>query len=232
MQVLLVVFLANSHLQLIWRVNISLRRRMTLMLLFSGALFIMMAGIIRAVVISTVSSNPVVAKEILLANIETSLQSGPEGAVSGSQWACRETFVAIIVTNLPIIQPLLRKGASKIGLSALFSRSRPTNAESHQLQSQEPNGSRFGLGPRKNKGPHSHPLSLPQTTAWASDEQILPQDDKNGVGNSTGKDQSKGIVVTQEVGIRTDRMPENTDVDPAANDWGYGSVKRDPGFSS
>lgn len=46
---------ANDILQLLWRVNISLRRKLTLMVLFSGAAFIMMAGIIRAVVISTVS---------------------------------------------------------------------------------------------------------------------------------------------------------------------------------
>ena len=44
--------------QLLWGVNISLRRRLTLMVLFSGAAFIMMASIIRAVVISTVSPRP------------------------------------------------------------------------------------------------------------------------------------------------------------------------------
>ena len=50
--------------QLLWRVNISLRRRLTLMVLFSGAAFIMMAGIIRAVVISTVSSQPTLTPPI------------------------------------------------------------------------------------------------------------------------------------------------------------------------
>lgn len=54
--------LADLYSQLVWRVNISLRRRLTLMLLFSGALFIMMAGIIRAVVISTVSPSSDIAK--------------------------------------------------------------------------------------------------------------------------------------------------------------------------
>lgn len=44
-------------MQLLWGVNISLRRRLTLMLLFSGALFIMMAGTIRAVTILTVRTN-------------------------------------------------------------------------------------------------------------------------------------------------------------------------------
>ena len=41
--------------QMLWKVNVSLRRRITLMLLFSGAAFVIMAGIIRAVVILTVS---------------------------------------------------------------------------------------------------------------------------------------------------------------------------------
>lgn len=57
----------------------------------------------------------------------------------------------------------------------------------------------------------------------------MPQDDKNG-GKKTSKEEHKGIVVTQEVGVRTEQMPEN--VDPAANDWGYDSVKRDNRFSS
>lgn len=49
-------------------------------------------------------------------------------------------------------------------------------------------------------------------------------------GKKTSKEEHKGIVVTQEVGVRTEQMPEN--VDPAANDWGYDSVKRDNRFSS
>lgn len=49
------VMFKSDRLQLLWGVNISLRRRLTLMLLFSGALFIMMAGTIRAVTILTVS---------------------------------------------------------------------------------------------------------------------------------------------------------------------------------
>jgi hypothetical protein len=48
------IYLLSIPLPLLWGVNISLRRRLTLMLLFSGALFIMMAGTIRAVTILTV----------------------------------------------------------------------------------------------------------------------------------------------------------------------------------
>ncbi|PNH45141.1 hypothetical protein VD0004_g2640 [Verticillium dahliae] len=148
------IYLLSIPLPLVWGVNISLRRRLTLMFLFSGAVFVVMAATIRAVVIST---------------------SGPEGAVSGSSWACRETFVAIVVTNLPIIQPLIRKAANKIGLSTLFTRSSPTAAESYQLDSNPAgtNGCGSHFNTRREKGAAPHPLSIPQATAWGSDEYIL-----------------------------------------------------------
>ncbi|OOF93960.1 hypothetical protein ASPCADRAFT_18222, partial [Aspergillus carbonarius ITEM 5010] len=94
------LYLMSIPLPLLWAVKISRRQKLTLMGLFSSAAFIIMAGIIRAVVIMT---------------------SGPNGAISGSEWVCRETFVSIIVSNLPIIQPLIRKGAGRVGLSVLFS---------------------------------------------------------------------------------------------------------------
>jgi hypothetical protein len=48
------VTFADSQ-QLLWGVTATLRRRLTLMLLFGGAIFIMLASIIRAVTILTVS---------------------------------------------------------------------------------------------------------------------------------------------------------------------------------
>lgn len=128
--------------------------------------------------------------------------------------------MAIIVSNVPIIQPLIRKAASKVGLSGLFSKSRGTYGESHQLQSQEPGGSRFGISSKKRGRQPSHPLSIPQTTAWGSDEQIiLPQQN----GQADGK-ANNAIVVTQEIGVRSERVPEG-EADPAADDWGYGTSK-------
>ncbi|KAF5678103.1 integral membrane protein PTH11 [Fusarium circinatum] len=199
------IYLLSIPLPLLWGVNISMRRRLTLMLLFSGALFIMMAGTIRAVTILT---------------------AGPNGAVAGSQWACRETFVAIIVTNLPIIQPLIRKGASMIGLSVLFSRGTKSASQSHQLRSSEMGGSRFNTSRCRGPG-SSHPLAtVPQTTAWASDEHILPEAGKPaGAGG--------GIVVAQEISVQSEVNTTSEDDrgrrGPEGNDWGYKtSVSRSP----
>ncbi|KAK2809206.1 hypothetical protein FQN50_004042 [Emmonsiellopsis sp. PD_5] len=155
---------------LLWKVNISARKRITLMALFGGAAFCIMATIIRGVTI---------------------LKSGPNGAVEGSKWACRETFVAIVVSNLPIIHPLLRKAAHSTGLSFLFSSSAKAS-RSHPLTSKNHKSTRDNT---RRKG--THPLSLPGDTAWGSDEHILSP------GNPP-----KEITVVKETIVRSDPWTE------------------------
>ncbi|KAF5855508.1 hypothetical protein ETB97_009085 [Aspergillus alliaceus] len=171
------IYLMSIPLPLLWTVNIGIRRKITLMALFSGAAFVMMAAIIRAVTIMT---------------------SGPEGAVSGSKWACRETFVAIVVANLPIIQPLIRRGAQKVGLSALFSSSGGPSSYSRQRTQSFPLQSRIQPSKRSR-----HPLSIPNnTTAWGSDEQILVQG--SDYSKSSKGDKANDITVTQEMIIQSE----------------------------
>ncbi|KXJ88378.1 hypothetical protein Micbo1qcDRAFT_207114 [Microdochium bolleyi] len=96
------LYLLSIPMPLLWQVSISLRRKITLSLLFGGAIFVITAATIRVVAIMT---------------------AGAEGALAAAQWACREIFVSVVVTNLPIVQPLLRSLANKTGLSMLFSSS-------------------------------------------------------------------------------------------------------------
>jgi hypothetical protein len=49
------IYLLSIPLPLLWTVNIGLKRKIPLMALFSGAAFVIIAGIIRAVTISDVS---------------------------------------------------------------------------------------------------------------------------------------------------------------------------------
>ncbi|KAM0698362.1 hypothetical protein Q7P36_001828 [Cladosporium allicinum] len=191
-------YLLSIPLPLLWGVDTTLRRRLTLMLLFSGAVFIILAGTIRAITILT---------------------SGPEGAVSGSLWACRETFVAIVVSNLPIIHPLLRKLAKVVGLGALLSRNTNSRSQSYPLQSN------VGIEHQKNSSrksrSHHHPLSVGNDTMWASDEHILPV----GVGGGHLQEKSNGgIVVAQEVSVKTEMADERGGSSPDSgrlrgDDW-------------
>ena len=138
-------------------------------------------------------------------------QSGPDGAVQGSAWACRENFVALIVTNLPVIQPLIRRCAQRVGLSGLFSRTQPTDGRSMPLGSKSRSGA-FRLGSNNNKTAKSSLATThhQQTSAWASDEHILAPDDGGGAGSP----KQHNIVVNQEIKITTE---QGSSTDPASH---------------
>lgn len=53
-QDILMAPVADVYWQLLWKVNISLKRKISLMILFSGGMFVIVAGLIRAVVVLTV----------------------------------------------------------------------------------------------------------------------------------------------------------------------------------
>ncbi|KAL4763822.1 uncharacterized protein BDW70DRAFT_171914 [Aspergillus foveolatus] len=192
------LYLMSIPLPLLWAVKIGIRRKITLMGLFSGAIFIGVAGIIRAVIIIT---------------------AGPNGAIEGSKWACRESFVSIIVSNLPILQPLIRRYASKIGLSGLFSNSGGKGSSykygggrgkgtSRRREGDYPltsvtgtgqgtvTGTGTGLGKAKSERKRDRLRfgSVHQTETAESDEEVL-------VGVGVGKKNKGQITVTHETVI-------------------------------
>lgn len=122
------------------------------------------------------------------------LQNSPDGALQGSKWACRETFVSIVVSNLPIIQPIIRKGCRKIGLSNLFSssgkQSQSYPLSSHGLKTLTNRGER---DTKKSKGGAAAP-SHTQVSAWGSDEHILSPDQPG----------SKDITVVSETVVQSE----------------------------
>ncbi|CAI7595647.1 unnamed protein product [Penicillium crustosum] len=168
------IYLLSIPLPLLWTVNLNLKRKVPLMVLFSGATFVMIAGVIRAATI---------------------MRGTADGAVSGSKWACRETFVSIVVSNLPIIQPLIRKGFRKIGLSDVFSSSGKTSGHPYQLSSRgiKTLTNRGEGDTKKSKTSAAAPTHM-QTSAWGSDEHILAQSEPS----------SKDITVVSETVVRSE----------------------------
>ncbi|KAL2132776.1 hypothetical protein VTI74DRAFT_3400 [Chaetomium olivicolor] len=138
------LYLLSIPLPLLWAINISVKKKISLTVLFSGVLFVIMAAIIRGVVILT---------------------AGPEGAVSGSAWAIREEFVSIVVSNLPILQSPIRAFCKKIGLGVLFS---THNTSKTPFEGRTIGGGGGSYALRSTKKTPNGP-----TTAWDSDEQIL-----------------------------------------------------------
>ncbi|KAK1965736.1 hypothetical protein LY78DRAFT_609872 [Colletotrichum sublineola] len=87
------LYLLSIPIPMLWGSQLPLRKKLGLIVLFSGGIFVTMAGILRCVLIIT---DPV------------------HGAQQAGSWAVRETFVAIVTTNVPMIFPLVRRWLSPL----------------------------------------------------------------------------------------------------------------------
>ncbi|KAL8895330.1 MAG: hypothetical protein Q9192_003707 [Flavoplaca navasiana] len=123
-----------------------LTKKWVLSIMFSGGLLVTAAGILRCVLILT---------------------AGASGAAQAGQWAIRETFIAVVVGNLPMLYTLWQRLA-QLGTNS-FSRS--SDKKSYPLGSYRTGGS-SRLGGKKPKK-FLHPLSVPNDTAMDSDERIV-----------------------------------------------------------
>ncbi|KAF4980403.1 hypothetical protein FZEAL_3582 [Fusarium zealandicum] len=87
------LYLLSIPVPMLWSARLPMPKKIGLITLFSGGIFVTAAGILRCVLIVT---NPVT------------------GAQQAGSWAVRETFVAVVTTNLPMIFPFLRRQLSPI----------------------------------------------------------------------------------------------------------------------
>ncbi|KAJ5973187.1 hypothetical protein N7481_010397 [Penicillium waksmanii] len=141
------IYLISIPAPMLFKARLRWREKLELLVLFSGGLFVMMAGILRCVLILTAGAN---------------------GAQQAGSWACRETFVAVIIGNMPMIYPLVRRVARRAGLF-ITTRSGSQSYPAYPLSEGE---NTTGYSKRKR---FRHPLSLPADTQWntTSDEQMI-----------------------------------------------------------
>lgn len=81
------LYLISIPVPMLFQANLKLLRKLGLMVLFSGGLFVVACATLRCVLIVT---DPV------------------NGAQLAGSWAVRESFIAVVTTNLPMIFPLLK----------------------------------------------------------------------------------------------------------------------------
>ncbi|KAI4240476.1 MAG: hypothetical protein L6R42_011507, partial [Xanthoria sp. 1 TBL-2021] len=133
-------------LAMIWQSRLATKKKWVLSVMFSGGLLVTAAGILRCVLILT---------------------AGASGAAQAGQWSIRESFIAVVVGNLPMLYTLFQR-IQQYGSSS-FNRS--NDKKSYPLGSYKTGGS-SRMGGKKAKK-FQHPLSMPNDTAMDSDERIV-----------------------------------------------------------
>lgn len=121
----------------------------------------------------------------------TARQTGEYEVSQSGPWSVRESFVAILVSNAPIVFPLFKRWFESItGMASTFKSSK---SDSYQLDSQikhSQSGSSFPKESKKKK--FHHPLSIPRTTEWGSQEEIVTMDQQVMGAGGRGAEKKDG----------------------------------------
>ncbi|KAL3472245.1 hypothetical protein BJX99DRAFT_249789 [Aspergillus californicus] len=151
------VYLISIPTPILFKARLPLREKLELLVLFSGGIFVMAAGILRCVLIVTAGAN---------------------GAQQAGSWACRETFVAVIIGNAPMVYPFFRRVLKRAGLYVT------TQGRTRSLSYPLSDGEIMKMKNHSHKGMYSstsqvskkrrfrHPLSLPDSQ-WRDETTLV-----------------------------------------------------------
>ena len=203
---------------MLWKANLPRRRKALLLIMFGGGIFVTMAGILRCVLILTVCHLSTHSSSSLT-QFPTKLPQNPiTGAEQAGSWAVRETFVAVVTSNIPMIYPLLRRwfyslSSSTLVASFTFPATQRTENSSYGVKTKSPSYELESKKGRKGMGVRSvNPLSV--GTFTESEERIVGSDREKGAEvrtsvSLTGADgginaiNSISVTTETEVEIRT-----------------------------
>jgi hypothetical protein len=180
------MYLMSIPMPMLWKANLEIKRKLSLILVFGGGVFVMMAGILRCALI---------------------IKDPINGAQAAGSWACRETFVAVVIGNVPMIYPLTRRGVEKMYSMAgasKYGRTSRSNGYQHDGDSL-PLKSSLSKPARRGKNRSVHALP----TTWNDDLAIDGWDSERSgsISHTEPHSQDTSAVETREAlgGIQVTR---------------------------
>ncbi|RSL47084.1 hypothetical protein CEP51_015824 [Fusarium floridanum] len=183
-------------LPMIWSARIPGAKKFVLLVVFCGGLITMTFGGLRSGSI---------------------LSGGAEGPRWAATWSCRESFVAMLVTNLPILIPLIRHGVRRVGASlGCSTHGGPGPGRTPPGVEESADGFQLTTigGGRGKKAAFKHPLSLPGTTFYerygSEDNIAVGSQKRTGAMPRRGDGKlGKGITATTRWEVERDEVGED-----------------------
>ncbi len=178
--------------------------------MFSGGIFVMIAAILRCVLILTVSISLVLPVNLYLSLPADFylVQAGANGAQQAGSWAVRETFVAVVIGNIPMIQPLFTSAARKIG-------SYRTNSSYHRSGERSDGNSTVLSIKNWVKSPRKQPRTANPLSVSSSAENIIgARYQKNQNKNRSSarvSETDNGIYVMNQLTVKSESLKEPND---------------------
>ncbi|KAB8210705.1 hypothetical protein BDV34DRAFT_220379 [Aspergillus parasiticus] len=211
------VYLISIPTPMLFKARLPWREKLELLVLFSGGIFVMAAGILRCVLIVTVrlpsptlslTPRPQIPPKLPNTSsppntLTMNKKAGANGAQQAGSWACRETFVAVIIGNAPMIYPLCRRIARRAGW---YISTKGASANSYPLTDTGGLNSKSTMHSSNRKRKFKHPLSLPDTQ-YHDEQTILPGSQPTiceaGTWDEESRGSQEGIKVVRETIVRS-----------------------------
>ncbi|KAI1453954.1 hypothetical protein F4805DRAFT_340068 [Annulohypoxylon moriforme] len=179
------LYLITIPVVILWRSTLRLAKKIGLIILFSGGFLVIACAILRSVLMLTDPIN---------------------GAQTAGSWSVRETFIATITTNLPVVFPLFKRWLGPV-FSNLFTSIKsgrtPPKDPSYDIHTSS-NGFKGFRGPKRNYGNTPTADTITNFTFTESEEHIvdnIQMQTYDSTGFNTGRSPSPGNRYT---GIRKD----------------------------
>ncbi|KAL7628549.1 hypothetical protein AAE478_000064 [Parahypoxylon ruwenzoriense] len=137
-------YLMAIPLPVVWKSHLPWRKKLVLMIMFSGGFLEMTFGILRCVSILTL---------------------GDADPAESGYWSVRESFVSFVLTNMPILYPLFRDLIEKGRSAGRSGNGSKKGSPGYRLGSLP---SRLEAPGKRRQG-----LSIPNGTSWGSNEHIV-----------------------------------------------------------
>ncbi|EHK98561.1 hypothetical protein M7I_5652 [Glarea lozoyensis 74030] len=167
LNVLTDMYLMSIPMPMLWRAKIPTPRKILLLGMFGGGVFIMAAGILRCILI---------------------LRDPIGGAQQAGSWAVRETFVAVIIGNIPMIYPFFRRTTRKLLDSSFFdSINLSRNTKSQADQNGDFHGGSWQEGSNGKKRFGGGRTLYPLSTIGDGSEERIVGDKEMGLGKVARK---------------------------------------------
>lgn len=174
-------YLMAIPIPMVWKSHLPKTKKITLLIMFSGGLLEMAFGILRCVSILTVCPSPHFPSLSCLELIPPCLQVGDSDPSQSGYWSVRESFVSFVLTNMPMLYPLLRGLLEKLGTTLALTHNGgsgrvASNGQAYRLESY-PRNKKTTNKKTTNKDPNP----APEETKYGSNERMVSLDGESRV---------------------------------------------------
>ncbi|OSS46302.1 hypothetical protein B5807_08638 [Epicoccum nigrum] len=185
LNVLTDIYLLSIPIPMLWKASLEIKKKLSLIVIFGGGVFVMMAGILRCALI---------------------IKDPINGAQAAGSWAVRETFVAVVIGNVPMIYSLTRRGVEKVYSMGASRYGRSSRSDGYQ-QDGDSLPLKSSLSRPVRHGKKGSVNALP--TTWNDDMAIDGWDSErsHSIGHTKSPSREESVTAPREVlgGIQVTR---------------------------